>query len=489
MSTNVPQIQWTATGLVVPSEAEVLAGVQQDLNAAFGGNLNPALNTPQGQLASSLAAVISNTYALFTQLVNGVDPDLNSGFMQDVIGRIYFLNRMPGTPTVVSCTCTGLPGTNIPTGSPTQPQASDTNGNLYYCVQGGMIPVGGSITLSFANVVDGPIPCPATTLDTIYQAVTGWDTISNPGDGVPGTNVETAQAFEYRREQSVAANAHGSADAIYGAVIDLTGVTDAFVYENTTNITINVGSTQYPLVPHSVYVGVIGGNPQAIANAIWTKKDLGCDMNGNTSETVVDQNYSFPQPSYTIKFNDCSQNPVDFDLTVNIVNSAALPSSIVQDVQAACFAQFNGTNANGQRVRIGSLFLAAQFYGPVTTCEGPSVPVQVLSIFIGSVFSGHGTLVNGSDVLTVTAVTSGTLSPGTELTDAASAIPAGAYIVQQLTAISPPTGGGTGTYQMSQNATATESSPEVITGSATGTAAQIGIDQAPVLNTVTVNLV
>lgn len=483
MPTNVPQIQWTAAGLVVPSEAAVLSGVLQDLVAAFGGNLNPALNTPQGQLATSLAAVISNCYALFTTLVNGVDPDLNSGFMQDVIGRIYFLNRAQGTPTVVSCTCTGLAGTVIATGNPQTPQAQDTAGNLYYCVQGGTIPVSGHITLSFANILIGPTPCPAATLTQIYQAVTGWDQINNPGDGIPGTNIESAQSFEYRREQSVAANAHGSAAAIYGAVIDLTGVTDAFVYENTTNAPILVGSTQYSLVPHSVYVGVIGGVPQAIADAIWTKKDLGCDMNGNTSETVVDPNYSFPQPTYTIKFNNCAANPAGFHLTVNIVNSSALPSSITTDVQAACFAQFNGTNANGQRVRIGSLFLAAQFYGPVATCEGPSVPVNVLSIFIGTAFVGLGTLVGGSNVLTVTTATSGSLTPGTEL--AGTSIPANTQVVQQLTG----TPGGIGTYQMSANATGTVGAPEAITGAATATSAQIGIDQGPVLTAVTVNLV
>jgi uncharacterized phage protein gp47/JayE len=483
--TNVPQIQWTATGLVVPSEAAVLAGVQQDFNAAFGGNLNPALNTPQGQLATSLAAVISNSYALFTSLVNGVDPDLNSGFMQDVIGRIYFLNRMPGTSTVVSCTCTGLAGTIIPTGSPNTPQAQDTAGNLYYCVAGGTIPVGGSLVLSFANVVTGPIACPANTLTSIYQAVPGWDRINNAAQGVVGTNVESAQAFEYRREQSVAANAHGSAQAIYGAVIDLTGVTDAFVYENTTNAAILVGSTQYSLLPHSVYVGVIGGTPSAIALAIWTKKDLGCDMNGNTSQTVVDTNYSFPQPSYTIKYNNCALNPAAFDLTVNIKNSPALPTSIVQDVQAACTAQFNGTNTNGQRVRIGSLLLAAQFYGPVAICEGPSIPVQVLSILIGSAFTGLGTLALGSSTLTITTASTGMLSPGTIVSDAAADIPGGTQIVQQLTG----TPGGVGTYQMSNAATANVVVPEAITGAATATAAQIGIDQAPVLNLVTVNLI
>lgn len=76
MTTNVPTIQFTPTGLVIPSDSDVMTGVLQDFNAAFGGNLNMALTPPQGQLAMSLAAAISNAYALIAMMVNGMDPDL-----------------------------------------------------------------------------------------------------------------------------------------------------------------------------------------------------------------------------------------------------------------------------------------------------------------------------------------------------------------------------------------------------------------------------
>ena len=90
MTTNVPPIVFTPTGLVLPPESDVLAGVQQDVNAAFGGNLNPALNTPQGQLSTSQAAVISASNNLFAQFVNQIDPDTADGFMQDAkIGRAH----------------------------------------------------------------------------------------------------------------------------------------------------------------------------------------------------------------------------------------------------------------------------------------------------------------------------------------------------------------------------------------------------------------
>jgi uncharacterized phage protein gp47/JayE len=486
--TAVPSIEFTETGLVLPQGSAVLAGVQSDINAAFGGKLNPALNTPQGQLASSLSAIIEDNNDQFAEFVNQVDPDTNDGFMQDAIARIYFLNRSPGASTVVQCVCVGALGTVIPVGA----QAKDNSGNLYLCTQAGTIPVGGSITLPFANAVVGPIACPANTLSTIYQAIPGWDTINNPADGVVGANVETAAEFRQRRDQSVALNAHGSLPSIYAAVFDVSGVIDAYATENVTDAPIVVGSTNYTLLPHSVYVAVTGGLASDIAQAIWTKKDLGANMNGNTVVIVTDESgYSFPQPAYNITFERPPAVPYNF--IVNIKNSSALPGTIVADVTAAIAAQFNGVvgallpngivaQTSGARVRIGSLLLAAAFYGAVATCEGPAVPVQVLSIFLGTTFTGLGTLVTGTDVLTITTASTGSLTPGTAVTG--TDIPAGTTIVQQLTG---PTG-GTGTYQMSANATATVGAPEAIVG-AGSTAQQIGIDQQPTLGTVVVNLV
>ena len=466
MTTNVPAIQFTTAGIVVPEESAILTGVQEDINAAFGGNLNfTNLNTPQGQLASSWAAVIADAYASFAEIANQMNPDTNTGFMQDAIARIYFLNRNPGVPTTVQCTCVGLFGTVIAVGA----QAQDTSGNLYVCTAAVTIPVGGSVTASFANQGNGPIACPANTLTKIYQQVPGWDSINNPSDGVEGALVESPAAFEYRREQSVALNGHGSLPSIQAAVFDVAGVIDCYATENVTDSTIHVGSTSYALLPHSLYVGVSGGAAQSIANAIWLKKDVGCNMNGNTTETVEDTgNYAPPYPTYSITFNTLTPTPIYF--TVKLANSADLPSNIATLVQAAIIAQFTGANG-GARARAGALLLASPFYGPVQQIGNY---VSILFIGIGSTFAGDCTVVNASNVLTVTTATSGLLSPGTVLT--ATGVAAGATIVQQLSG----TTGGVGTYQMSANATATEGSPVALAG-APGTSQLIGIDQEPTI--------
>lgn len=377
--TSVPPVEFTPEGLVVPTDAVILAAVTADYSLAFGGNLNPAAETPQGQLIASTAAAISDADATFAEFVNQVDPDTADGFMQDAIARIYFLDRSPGAPTVVQCTCVGLFGTIIPAGA----QAQDTSGNLYVCTETGTIPVGGSIVLPFANVVNGPIPCPSSTLTKIYQAIPGWDTINNVSGGALGRNVETRAEFEFRRQNSVALNARGSLPSIYAAVFNLPGVLDVYVAENTTNATVPFGSTAFDLVAHSLYVAVVGGVAQAIGEAIWNKKDTGCDYNGNTTVTVEDPSgYLPPIPSYVVKFEIPDPLPIFFH--VSIASSPDLPADIVDLTKAAIVASFFGADGSN-RVRIGSLILASKFYAPVSAI-GPEV--SILSILIG--VSGPG---------------------------------------------------------------------------------------------------
>jgi uncharacterized phage protein gp47/JayE len=373
---NVPRIEFTPTGIVVPQESAVLAGVLADFNEAFGGGLNITnLETPQGQLASSLAAIISDYNAKFVELVNQMDPDRNDGVYQDVIARIYFINRLPGAPTVVECVCVGNQGTVIPAGA----KAQDTSGNIYAAVDGGVIPVSGTITLAFANEVNGPIPCPANTLNRIYVAIAGWDTINNPAPGIAGRDVETRAEFEARRAASVAINARGSLQSIFANVFAVPDVIDVYAFENVTDDPITVGSTNFPMSPHSILISVVGGTDEAVANAIWMKKDVGADMNGNTTVTVEDtEGYSPPFPQYEISFERPPALPIF--VRVELRQSADLPADIEALVKAAVVASFNGADG-GVRVRIGSELLASKFYPPIINID-PSV-ISLLSVLVG----------------------------------------------------------------------------------------------------------
>ncbi|MDR1311580.1 MAG: baseplate J/gp47 family protein [Burkholderiaceae bacterium] len=372
---TIPKIQWTPEGLVLPQTSEILQGAMDDMDAAFGGGINRALETPQGQLASSLSAIVSEKNDEIASIVNQVDPDKADGFMQDAIARIYFLTRKPAESTIVMCECTGAARVSIVSGS----RAKDLDGNIYRAVDGGTIPESGSVMVKFAAEVPGPIACPANTLVQIYQAVPGWDMINNPTGGILGRYAETRSEFEYRRRNSVALHGRSSLIAVRANVFALDGVLDVYAYENPGNDTITIGATDYPLAPHSLLVSVVGGKHEEIIKAIWNKKDTGCDYNGNKVGIVYDEEgYAYPQPSYEVRY--LVPDSLNIFFRVQIRDNDALPIDIEDRIKRVVADAFLGLDG-GTRARIGTEVYASRFYGAVSQINSY---VSIIEINVGT---------------------------------------------------------------------------------------------------------
>ena len=376
MSTsNVPSLTITDTGVTVPQTSDVLNGVLQDLNNAFGGNLNITnVGTPQGYLAENVTSYLTTYNAAITYVLSQIDPLYAEGRWQDAIGRLYFLTRNPATATVVTCDLIGSPGVTLAAGL----LASDGT-NTYTSLGSVTFSSGGTASVQFACNTLGAIACPANTLNKISTAVSGWDSVNNPAAGVAGNDVENRTDFEYRRQQSIASNANSTQQSVIGAVTNVSGVLDCYIYENFTGSAVTVGSTSYSVPAHSIYVAVVGGSDSDVANAIFTKKSVGCNMAGNTTVTVTDtSSLALPQPTYSITFERPASLPIYF--AVNIGNHPNVPSNITDLVKAAITSTFNGSNGI-DRARIASDIYASSYYQAILAI---SPYVKLVSIKIGT---------------------------------------------------------------------------------------------------------
>lgn len=362
---NVPQIQFTETGLILPTAEEILFGVLDDINHAFGGGMSTSLDTPQGQLATTWAAIIENKNSQIAFMANQFDPQYASGFFQDALAEIYFIERKPGIPTDVAVVVNGTFGTIIPEGT----QCKDTNGNTYQFIHDVTIGAGSTAFGLVENIVVGPIPCLAGTLSVISQSINGWDTISNTLDGIVGIDIESRADFERRRTNSVAVNSRGILDAVRGSVLSLGEVQDVKALQNVESSSGVINGVT--LVAHSIYVSVYStlwsqNLREEVANNIFIKKDAGANYNGATSVVVVD----IGQP-YTVLFQEAAE--LDVFYKVEIKNNPLLPASIADDIQAALSEAFEEP--------IGALIDANTYY---TVILAVNPLIQIINSYIGT---------------------------------------------------------------------------------------------------------
>lgn len=462
--TAVPSPTFTSTGFVAPQPAAVLAGREADINAAFNNNLNFALTTPQGQLASSDSAAISNTYAVFVTMSQQTDPQYATGRWLDAIGYIYYINRDPAEATTLQVSCSGLAGLVLSVSSTT---VVDPAGNIYALAAAVQIPASGSVTGTFACLTYGAIAVPESV--TIYQSISGWDSATFVS-GAIGQPTESDASFETRRADSVASNSFGAIGSIIGAVAQVPGVVDYFGYDNGNNAPFTIGGVS--VAANSIYICVAGGTESAVAQAILSKKSPGCGYTGNTTVVAYDNNplYAIPIP-YTVKFQIPTNLPVLY--AVNIVAGPNVPSNAAQLIQSALIAAFTGQTTGIPKARINSTLYALTYAQAVTALGSWA---QMRSFAIGST-NTTGAVVTGSisgTTMTVTAVSSGTLAIGQTLFDATGDIQGGTTITAFGSG-----SGGLGTYSVSVSQTVT--SETITAASANQTEVSVNANQLPQL--------
>ena len=382
LNTAVPDVTITENGLSVPDIADVLAGRLTDMSTALGGGASQSLSSPQGQIAQSDTEIIAQEYDKLLCLFNQINPDFSTGRFQDGIGRIYFMERIAAQGTVVTATCIGQVGTTIPAGS----TAVDTSGYIYQSIDNAVIPSSGSVDVQFVNTTTGPIPCATGSLNQIYRAVSGWDAVNNTSPGVVGVDVESRIAFETRRRQSVARNSRNQDASTLAALLATDGVLDAYVWSNRTAETVNKGTTNFPILAHSVYICVYGGADTDVAESIFNTYNPGANMNGNTTFTVYDNvNYMPPYPSYVMQWQKASPTRVYFK--VNVDASLNPPSDITKQVKEMIVTVFNGGYEGIGKARIGSTINAGKYYAPVISISPDTVGILSLEVSLdGSLY-------------------------------------------------------------------------------------------------------
>ncbi|WP_338805145.1 baseplate J/gp47 family protein [Xenorhabdus griffiniae] len=349
----IPKLQITPQGILAPPTEDVIEGLWRLMQSCFGDNLNKSMDTPQGQLVTTLTAIITDERNFIVNLLNSFDPRYADGMMQDALGYIYFLQRHRATKSVAEITINGLANTVIPAGF----QVTDDSGKTWSTQIEARIGDDGLAIVHVYRDVTGRISAAIGSINRVVKNINGVDSVINKTAAIVGRDEESRQEFELRRQESVAINAKNTNAATYGAVSNIKNVIDCYVVDNPDSETITVGVTNYPLIRNSIAVSVVGGNDNEIARQILARAGTGCSFVGNTTVKYEDtDNFPYLPPSYDIKFIRPHHIPIEFILTFE--NKLRLTHQDKLAVRNAILSEFNTGSGKG---RIGKRLIASDY--------------------------------------------------------------------------------------------------------------------------------
>ena len=393
------------TGFSADDVSDVRAAVAQAWKQAFRSDNTAELNTepetPAGQIIDSQTASIVQKDSEVLYLANMFNPLKATGIFQDALGEIYYIRRKPAIASSAVIKCTGLPGTVIPVSAQVMSTADDT---IWQNTEAVTIGSDGTCECVFECQSAGLISAAAGTLSRINTMVAGWDTAVNEAAAVVGQNAETQGAFEARRYASVGLNSRGTIAAVYARVANCANVVSCIVRENKTNVPIEIDG--YFIKAHSVFVSVVGGSDEDIAEAIYNSCSAGCDYNGNTTVAVTD---SATKAVEKVTF----YRPEEFDVYVKVTlqGKDSLPDEYEKTVKSAVYNNFYGESTatiGGDpilRVVAGDTVLASRFI-PSVLDSGIAQVVRILVSTDGQSWSETAYMpITGNPTLTADRIT------------------------------------------------------------------------------------
>lgn len=275
-------------GLTISSLDEIQSGLITRLRAIYGADINTDSDTADGQWIGNLSQQQLDMLNLTMSVYNSFDPDKAVGVVLDQRVAINGIQRSGGTFTVTPITVVTNQSVNL-YGLDQEIEEvytiSDSAGNLWQLMETELGLPSGTNILSFQAAVPGAQLTIPNTINVQVTIVLGVVSVNNPTTySVLGINEESDAVLRLRRQQSVSLASQGYYQGLLAALLNINGVTSAYIYENDTDVTDSDG------VPsHSIWV-IVSSNGlvnEEIARAIYVKRNAGAGMKGDIEWPIL----------------------------------------------------------------------------------------------------------------------------------------------------------------------------------------------------------
>ncbi|TXG97758.1 MAG: baseplate J/gp47 family protein [Nevskiaceae bacterium] len=331
---------------------ERLANLIAGYKAIYGDDIQVDPDDMDGEFLSLAANALGDVDALAEVVYNSMNPQSATGLGLSRLVQLNGIKRIAGTYSRVDVVVGGTMGTVIPAGSVVKDKVTGVKWQALTSVE---LDATTLATVTYQCMTKGAVTALPGALEKIDTPLYGWQTATNPQPATIGRAEETDEELRVRRAASTSTPAQCILDAVYGAIINLSGVRLARVYENFTDV---VDANGQPA--HSIYSVVEGGAVADIAQIIWNKKTAGTSTIGNLPTVVYDiQNYAhtvnLSRPLYS-----------DVYITVNLTKHPGYPTNGAALIKQALVDY-------GQTLAIGDDVEQPRLYTPVNTVRNHKI--------------------------------------------------------------------------------------------------------------------
>lgn len=360
--------QVSLAGISAPSYADILASLKATFQGIYGSDVYLEADSQDGQLLAIFAKAVDDCNATAVAVYNSFSPTNAQGVGLSSLVQINGISRAVASASQADLTIVGTVGVTL-----SGCRAKDTAGNLW-AIPDVTIPSGGTILVTATCTTLGAIAAPTATITGIATPTLGWTSVTNLAPASLGDPVESDATLRARQARSVALPSVTILEGLTGALLALTGVSQAVVYENDTSTTDANG-----VLAHSIACIVEGGNIVEVAQTILARKTPGTGTVGSTTVVVHDA-YS---QSYSIKFSAPTSKAIKVGISLH---SLAGYSSASADAIKQSLADHVNALPIGQSVFLSRLYLPALLGGaPLsTTYEITVLQIALLAGALGS---------------------------------------------------------------------------------------------------------
>jgi uncharacterized phage protein gp47/JayE len=300
----------TAQGYIRATKEELRERIFQAWRSkpALGDTFLDSDDAPQTAIADSIAELVAVVDEAVAAVLGATSRTNAVGQQLDNLGDIIGVPRRLETFSTVTATVNLQPGTTLPAGS--QAASAVDDASIYETLSDvtNATEAAASFTVEMRAIETGSrFSVSAGDLTSIVTPVTGWNSVTNAMDSVPGTDKELDPDYKIRQALQLSASGTGTMAAIEAAVGNVVGVSELTSYENVTGAPDANG-----LPGKSFQIVVIGGADDAIAQAIWNNKPAGILSFGVDSGTAIDAKGQ----SQEVNFSRPIEVPIYIDVTL-----------------------------------------------------------------------------------------------------------------------------------------------------------------------------